>query len=125
MREITIHVTNPANDKLKITATDEPGAGGAHHVYRISGFSEEGMPEGSGYITLSFQNGPINEVGLNGVTQEALLAVVADRLQSFQNGPYACEENRQAFEHVIGAMNALKARTQARMARGVEGTNKV
>ena len=121
MREITTHVVNPANEKLKITVTDEPGAGGANHEYEVSGFSGPGIPLGSGYVKISFQNGPINEHGVNGITQEALLAIVADRLHSFQSGPFACEENGKALMNVLEAQEALLSRTRKRMARGVEG----
>ena len=123
MRTITDHVANPANDILSITVTDEPGAGGANHAYEIAGFDGEDIPKGSGYVKINFQKGPINEVGVNGVTQEALLAVVIDRLRSFQAGPFACPENADALAHATEALNALKSRTKARMARGVEGRN--
>ena len=123
MREITDHMVNPANDKLTITVRDEPGAGGACHEYEISGYSAPGIPEGSGYTVLNFQNGPINEVGVNGITQEVLLAVVIDRLRSFQAGPFACRENALALTKLEEAQHWLHSRTRARMARGVEGTH--
>lgn len=134
MREITSHVVNPANDKLKITVADEPGAGGANHLYMVEGFdtgsnasdpftARHGAP--SQHTTILFQNGPIPEKGVNGITQEVLLAIVADRLQAFQNGPYACAENGEALDHVLKAQEALLNRTRARMARGVEGTHTV
>src|SRR5689334_6677882 len=92
-REITSHQVNPANDRLTITATDERGAGGAFHRYEIAEFNGNtnasrlaGDPKGC--IVVLFQNGPINEFGVNGVTQEALLAIVAHRLECFQAGPY-------------------------------------
>jgi hypothetical protein len=114
MREITSHIVNPANDKLKITVRDEPGAGGANHEYEIR------LPDGSG-VRIAFQNGVINEHGVNGVTHEALLAIVADRLEAFQRGPLNCGENRNALAHVYDAMTWLQNRTKARMALGVEG----
>ncbi len=131
-REITSHRVNPANDLLTITVTDEPGAGGANHRYRVTGFTGLGNPsrdrqaEAEGEINklvILFQNGPIAEAGVNGVTQEALLAIVADRLTSFQNGPYACQENADALRAVNTAIDRLHDRTRARMTRGVEGTN--
>jgi hypothetical protein len=89
MRELSDHVVNPANDKIKIVANDKPGAGGANHRYEVFGFDTKGNPseEGpDGYktsywrVVLLFQNGPINEAGVNGITQEVLFAIVADRL---------------------------------------------
>lgn len=116
MRMLTDHQVNLANDLLEITVLDEPGAGGANHEYMIE------APKGL-TCRISFQNGPIAEKGVNGVTQEALLAIVADRLRSFQAGPYACPENADALTSVEEAMTALLSRTKARMARGVEGTH--
>ena len=120
-RTINDHVVNPVNDKLVITVIDEPGAGGANHEYSVTGYQNV-----SGSSTLiSFQNGPIAEVGVNGLTQEALLAIVADRLRSFQSGPFSCRENDLALTKIEEAMHWLQQRTIARMRRGVEGTNKV
>lgn len=123
MRTIEDHKVNPANDRLKITVTDEPGAGGANHAYEISGFDGADIPKGSGYVKINFQKGPINEAGVNGVTQEALLAICIDRLRSFQAGPYACRENALALTKIEEAQHWLLSRTRARMARGVEGTH--
>lgn len=124
MRTITDHKVNPANDRIDITVTDEPGAGGANHVYEITGFDPGvNFVAGLGHITIHFQNGPINENGVNGLTQEALLAIVADRLRSFQAGKFACRENAFALTKVEEAMQWLHARTRGRMVRGVEGTH--
>lgn len=132
MREITDHIIiNPANDKLRIEVFDAPGAGGANHRYVITGADFENnasfdsadlpMPR----TTILFQNGPIPEAGVNGVTQEALLAIVADRLRSFQAGPYACRENALALTKIEEALHWLQQRTIARMRRGVEGTHTI
>ena len=132
MRTITDHIINPANDQITITVTDEPGAGGANHLYMLEGFNTGSNPScpftdrhGSPatHATVLFQNGPINEVGVNGITQEALLAIVADRLRSFQSGPFSCRENAIALTKIEEAMHWLQQRTIARMRRGVEGTN--
>jgi len=56
------------------------------------------------------------------LSQEALLAVIIDRLQCFQAGPYKCRENAIALTHLEDAMHWLQHRTRERMARGVEGT---
>jgi hypothetical protein len=101
MRTIEDHKVNPANDTLDITVLDEPGSGGACHEYDITG--------GAAVPThIRFQNGPINEVGVNGITQEALLAIVADRLRSFQKGPFACKANACALTHIEEAQHWLQ-----------------
>jgi hypothetical protein len=117
MRNITDHIANPVNDRIQITALDAPGAGGANHHY---GVYVDGSENG---LDIHFQNGPIAEAGVNGVTQEVLLAVVIDRLRSFQAGPFACKENAEALDHAQQSLEWLKSRTKARMARGVEGRN--
>lgn len=126
MRQITEHKVNPANDKIAITVMDEPGAGGAHHHYMATLPDWSRAPDGSaarGVWDIQFQNGPIAEAGLNGLTHEALLAIVADRLRSFQAGAYACRENALALTKIEEAQHWLHHRTLARMARGVEGTH--
>lgn len=70
-----------------------------------------------------FQNGPIMEAGFNGVTHEVLLAIVIDRLRSFQAGPYSCKENSVALTHIETGLLWLQSRTLERMRRGVEGTH--
>lgn len=120
MRKITDHIANPVNDLLEITAIDEPGAGGANHSYRVL-CDRFKIADHS----IEFQKGPIGEVGVNGVTQEVLLAIVIDRLRCFQAGPFACPENGEALAHAEASLDWLHSRTKARMARGVEGTHAV
>ena len=134
MRVITDHIVNPANDAIHISVLDEPGQGGACHRYDVGIMADAPVPKDdpacarrrvrhANSLVINFQNGPINEKGVNGVTQEALLAIVVDRLRSFQSGPYACRENALALTKVEEATHWLQQRTIARMRRGVEGTN--
>jgi hypothetical protein len=134
MREIIGHKVNPANDLLDIKVMDEPGPCGANHLYQITGFNSAKNPSGPWVVrhgkpaehsTILFQNGPIAEVGVNGLTHEALLAILVDRLQAFQRGPYACRENALALTKLEEAQHWLHHRTKARMDRGVEGTHTV
>lgn len=130
MRYINDHKVNPANDQLTIAVTDEPGAGGANHRYEVSGFDASANPScgrepGNVAKVILFQNGPINEVGVNGLTQEVLIAICIDRLRGFQKGPYACRENALALTKLEEAQMWLQSRTRARMDRGVEGTHEV
>jgi hypothetical protein len=149
MRTLTDHTVNgDSAEQLDITVLDEPGAGGANHQYMISWGEQRGKPtiaeleamlakeDGpkpqmwpDGSVTLGqtclicFQNGPIKEAGVNGITQEALLTVVIDRLRSLQAGPFSCRENAIALTHIEEALMWLQRRTVARIKRGVEGTN--
>jgi hypothetical protein len=130
MREIHEHQVNEANGKLSLHAMDEPGSGGASHLYHVGGFDTTNNPSelrqpGYQAVDLLFQNGPIKEVGVNGLTHEVLLAVIADRLRAFQKGAYACRENALALTKIEEAQHWLAHRTRAREARGVEGTHEV
>ena len=118
MRTIESHKVNPANDQIELNVTDAVGAGGANHRYEMI------LPDGRVYC-LDFQNGPIAEAGVNGITHECLIAICIDRLECFQAGPFACAENGEALTHLLQAQAALHARTKARMARNVEGTHTV
>lgn len=120
MRTLNEHCVNPANDRLVVTVLDEPGQGNACHAYDITG--GEAVP-----TFIRFQNGPISVDGngVNGITHEALLAILADRLRGFQSGPYSCKANACALTHIEEAQHWLQQRTIERMRRGVEGTHKV
>ena len=60
---------------------------------------------------LSFQVGDPKVYGVNGVTNEALLAIMIHRLQRFQDNPKThCVENNEAIFYMKSAMDALYAR---------------
>lgn len=92
---------------------------GAPHNYQ---FKNAGSGEFLGEI--KFQKGPIKDVGVNGISNEVLLAMVLERLQYFQKGDYECRENAIAITKIEEALLWMKKRTLDREARGVEGTNR-
>lgn len=106
---------------MKVVAVDGAGPGGASHEYLLT-HGDEVQEQNT---VLKFQNGPIKEVGVNGLTDEALLAVLIDRLQGFQSGRYSCRENALALTKFEEGMHWLQHRTRQREARGVEGTHQV
>jgi len=131
MRVITEHQINECNSAIEIEA-DEPNPknGNASHDYLMHWKNERlppapGSDVGRESILLRFQNGPIAEVGTNGITHEALLAILADRLRGFQSGAYACQENADALSAIQLAQECLHSRTRKRVERGVEGTNTI
>ena len=72
---------------------DEPdeNAGGMCHKYypQWEEGSDPPIPNDAfslGGLQITFQHGPIKEVGRNGLTNEALLAIVIDRLECAQAG---------------------------------------
>ncbi len=128
MREVTDHIVtgDSANHQLQIEVADDPGAGGASHEYLVllppPRHPQENTQTQNAF-RISFQNGPIKEAGVNGLTQEALLAIVIDRLRCFQSGNFACKENETALALCEAALGTLQSRTRKRIARGVEGKN--
>lgn len=134
VRVLRSHVAEGVDPErqLVIEVVDGPGPGGANHRYDITGFDTDTNPASvneGGYkarfsrLVVIFQNGPIAEAGVNGITNEALLAIVLDRLERFQEGPFACPENSMAAMRIVAALHFLQKRTRDRIARGVEGTN--
>lgn len=117
MRILSDHKVDPSVDTLEIAVVDEPGHGGANHHYVVEAGEFPNM------LHVKFQNGPIKVSGVNGVTHEALLAILCDRLRGFQSGQYACSDNAVALSHLELAQEALQKRTRERLARGVEGTH--
>lgn len=117
-RLITTHQVPGAdtdlNSRITITVDDAPGPGGAHHDYT--------MLVGEMPIPIYFQKGGVRDPNNEpGTSNEALLAIVRDRLECFQTGLFACESNAIALRAVCDAMEALASRTKERLARGVEG----
>lgn len=104
-------------DDTVIVYFDDKGQGGARHHYSVLSGSQV-------LLDVRFQDGPIQEVGVNGVQQEHLLTVVIDRLRDFQAGPFAGRYNDKALGHCEEALMWLQRRTVDRIRRGVEGYNK-
>lgn len=110
-REITEHAVDDANRSITIEAGFEIN-GDAPHEYtlRVAGMADP--------VVLEFRRGM-----QDGLTMEALLVVMTDRLHRFQSGKMACEENRQALIALETAHMWLRHRARARAARRVEGTH--
>lgn len=115
--EITWHNPPEAPSDIVVRAVDEPEYG-AHHYYQIHWGANV-------MVYVPFQKGPVAEVGHNGITNEALLAIVQHRLECFQMGPFNCPQNDEALTAVEEALEALHQRTKDRRERGVEGKYQV
>ena len=134
MRELTsqkIPGKGDGKDTTTVLVLDQPGQGGACHKYVVVAHPVYDAPTdepcdfiGDPLCSIAFQDGPIQEAGVNGVQQEHLLAIVEDRLACFQAGPYANKYNHAALLHVQAALASLKQRTLDRIERQVEGYNK-
>lgn len=87
---------------------------------------EDGKPRVEDCVGgVSFQEGPIKEVGVNGVMNEDLISMVICRLDHFQDSEFACYENDMAIVKLEEALLWLRKRTMGRENRGVEGTHKL
>lgn len=110
----------PTCSPTNVAALDERDAtaGNANHRYGI----QWGGPQD--VTVIQFQRGPRGVEGSTpGVFDDDLLAIVQDRLEAFQAGPYACDENEAALEAIREARVQLAERVARRMAKGVLGAN--
>lgn len=116
VRELRAHRAVPENERVTIFA---PPIAKEPTKYAVL------APDGNYVAKLEFQNGPVMHHGTNGLSNEMLLAIVADRLFWFQGRSGApCKQNQDALEHVSQALELLHERTRDRLARGVEGQRK-
>lgn len=124
MRQISHHkLSGGLNEAIQVTALDEPGRGGACCEYLIDGVKGPLDHHPIKPVSISFQNGSPQEVGANGITNEALLTVLIDRLNGFQSGEFACRENAVALNNLHNALMWLQHRTIVRTRMGIEGTH--
>lgn len=72
---------------------------------------------------LHFQEGTIPEAGVNGVTNEAVIEALIDRMGKLQK-TLPCRENALAITKLDESLMWLERRTQNRKDQGVEGTPK-
>lgn len=115
MRKIEI-----GTDKYtEVYATDEKEYNANHRYVVNFGDSTQNCAR------INFQKGPIKETGINGCHNEDLIAIVIDRLQSFQESEYKCRENAIAITKLEEALMWLNKRTQDRIKRKVVGTSQI
>lgn len=119
MREITTHHNSAfTRDHIRVMAKDEPGSGGACHDYVIGVWDAENFVS---EIELKYQHGPIKEVGVNGIADEALLAVIIDRLEAFSLGEFSSMETKNALMCAKQCLEWMSLRQRERAIRGVAG----
>ena len=135
MRELSgAQSCRPEDDHMKIVGDPEQygtrimvrslvaaGSGGAKCRYDVVNFNQA-PADRTIECRLQFQEGPIDGIfGVNGITNESLLAIVEDRLADFQRGPFPCKDNEFALFCVRHALSALADRRSDRRERGVLG----
>ena len=81
-----------------------------------------GVSEGN-RLTFKIQDGPIKEVGINGLQATDLLFFCKELFHSL-NKSFPCRENALTMTKIEEAIHWQDARTKDRESRGVEGRNK-
>lgn len=126
-RELKL-IDKPLHKTIIVRALDDSGPGGANHAYSIEFTMTK---DGNGVVQpvpdnlhINFQKGAVNEVGINGVSDEALLEIIIDRAAAFSKGPFSSAEGTLALRKLQEAKFWLRARYEDRAERGVEGYNK-
>ena len=120
MRQITDHHDGHGLADSIIVTSDklDPEAGNAAHCYTVTD------KHGRTIATVQFQHGPRAEDGsLSGCTDGVLLAIIVDRMRSFNAGPFGTRENALVMTHCQEALHWLAHRANERAARGVLGKN--
>lgn|ERR1051325_643671 len=123
-RELYDHKCNRFNREcIGVITADERASDNAHHAYTINvrAFEIPKDAEPIVSVTLPFQNGGLKEVGANGITDQALLAIVLDRMRSFNDGQFRCRENSIIITKLEEALLWMEKRGNDRARRGVEG----
>ena len=120
-RELSDHKTTYMNTHhVVVQACEDPNQKQGHppSLYRIEVWGEPLEP----HVTeLEFHVG--DPTTPNGITTEALLAVVLDRLRVFQAGPLRDRQNALTITKLEEALLWQLHRTRAREAKGVAGTS--
>lgn len=85
------------------------------HRYTVTSNSLKGhLPD------VIFQEGPVPQNGVNGLTNEALLAILIHRTKILDER-FPCNENSEAIALMTKAKHVFESRTKRRQAVGIEG----
>lgn len=128
-RELFDHKGNKFNREcVRVSTADLRASDNAHHKYVIEvikpAYTSDETEELVEVCEINFQNGGLREVGANGITDQALLAITLDRLRSFNEGQFRCRENSVAITKIEEALMWMEKRGNDRARRGVEGERK-
>ena len=126
-KELTLHKVKDVPCGLTIKIVDERGAeDGASHRYEVVGFDTDKNPAAVGangfkevqrQLIVVFQQGPLNEIvngerkpiTANGVSPEALLAILVEHLTGLQSGPGKTEKRGVALKHLQEALVEMRS----------------
>lgn len=114
MRQLNTHLSSGGYNALQVVAMDAPAPGHATPRYDITGFNTIYNPASRQQaqftrLPIIFSSGQRSiDEPQDGVTEEALLLVIADHLRSRQETPDACLEFKMAQEYVEAAIGLLR-----------------
>ncbi len=127
-RPLSDHRNNKFNREcVEVFTTDYRADDRAHHGYRVEVYDRYGGKPDGGMVAscdIQFQNGGLKETGPNGITDQALLAIVLDRVRSFNDGPYRCRENSMMITKLEEALMWGEKRVNDRAHHNVEKERK-
>jgi len=110
VRTITTHHTHDASKALTLDAVEDDS--GEPYVYVLGINGPDGVTLESGH--LQFQRGPLRD-GVNGISDEVLLAIIIDRLEHAERAsPRGYEECDWALTYARATMGHLKLLTKRR-----------
>jgi len=78
---------------------------------------EEPLLKTGHQVTLTFQRGDPLEHGINGLTNEVLIAIIIHRLEGYQSGYFKCQDNDSAIEALQSALYHLLTRAQGDLSK--------
>jgi hypothetical protein len=108
-REITGHEVKGEPITIRVVALDLPDDSGASHHYRYE------REDGAQLADLQFHVGEIDVfsgMDMNGVTMEALIVTMIDRIKGFQSGLGKHKQYEFARKRLEEALAALKVKTE-------------
>ena len=120
MRKLeTVQKENKLNE---IYAADVVGEDKTNHQYLVVKEGKMTYDLNAVVGEIQFQKGPRNDKNsIHGVLLVDILEIAKDVLFSYQQGPYNCDENAEALNHIEKALECLNNRTKDRAARNVLG----
>lgn len=110
MRQLQNHKVGLLGSKIDVNV-DDPRVMGANTRYVATAPTADG--EVISILTdVQFQDGPVADIGVKGISPQVLLAITQDHLAGLNSGEMGCHELRVALNHIHEALNALDARTR-------------
>jgi hypothetical protein len=116
-RELTEHIAAPDGNQLRILVPE--GSDGISHDYLIEWHRPDGRRQ---FAEIRFHKDDGTHPNTNGVTDEALLAILIDRLTCIQIAATSNALHASALAHLRSALDCLHEATRQVQARSKESS---